>query len=334
MNYYCYIFFIPIIIISNLMVFILSSWFSMWMIMEINMISFISLLIFDKNIKKESFINYFLIQTLNSYLFLMMSLLLEYNISKDIIMMFMNLSMINKMGVPPFYYWYLKIMNNMNWINIYLISTMQKIIPLVILSNLLNYKFSMLFNLFIMLLSSIYSSMKGLSQSNLKFIFCYSSIIQMSWIIILMIFNEMMSMNYFVIYSMISLSLCLTFNKYNINNINNMKLLKFNNIIIYYMMNFNIFSLASIPPFFGFLMKLIVTKELFISLPLIIFILLIMSSLISMFFYLRMLFLNIMINSFSKKNNYKFINYSNSYNYKIMMLLWMMMVLLLLMELV
>nr|UVN15299.1 NADH dehydrogenase subunit 2 [Nasonia longicornis] len=334
MNYYCYIFFIPIIMISNLMVFISSSWFSMWMIMEINMISFISLLIFDKNIKKEMFMNYFLVQTFNSYLFLMMNLLLEYNLSKDIFLMLMNLSMINKMGIPPFYFWYLKIMNNMNWINIYLMSTVQKIIPLIIMSNLLNYKFSMLFNLLIMLLSSIYSSIKGMSQSNLKFIFCYSSIIQISWITILLIFNEMMSMNYFIIYSMISLSLCMMFNKYNINHLINMKMLKFNNIIIYYLMNFNIFSLASIPPFFGFLMKLIVMKELFISLPMIIFIMLIMSSLISMFFYLRLLFFNIMINSFSKKINFKFINYNNSYNYKIMLLLWMMMLLFLVMELI
>nr|YP_010480561.1 NADH dehydrogenase subunit 2 [Nasonia vitripennis]UVN15286.1 NADH dehydrogenase subunit 2 [Nasonia vitripennis] len=334
MNYYCYIFFIPMVVLTNMLMFILPSWFSMWMVMEINMISFISLIIFDKNIKKESFMNYFLIQTINSYIFLMMSLMLEYNISNDIMFMLMNFSMINKLGLPPFYFWYLKIMGNMNWINIFLMSTMQKIIPMIIISNLLNYKFSVPFNLIIMLISSMYSSIKGLSQSNLKLIFCYSSIIQISWMIIMLIFSEMMSISYFIIYFIISLSLCLIFNNYNMNNMIDMQMMKFNNIITYYMMNFSIFSLASIPPFLGFMMKLIAIKELSNLLSMTTLIIMIISSLISMFFYLRMLFLNIMINAFSKKINYKFINYNNFYNYKIMTMLWMMMVMLMLMELI
>nr|YP_010480548.1 NADH dehydrogenase subunit 2 [Trichomalopsis sarcophagae]UVN15273.1 NADH dehydrogenase subunit 2 [Trichomalopsis sarcophagae] len=332
MNYYCYVFIIPILMISNLMIFISSSWISMWMIMEINLISFISLIIFDKNMNKELYINYFLIQTFNSYLFLMASLLLEYNFIQNIITL-MVLSMINKMGFPPFYYWYLKIMNNMNWINIFLMSTVQKIIPLIILSNMMNNKFSMLFTMIIMMFTSIYSSIKGLSQMNLKFIYCYSSMIQMSWVIILMIFNEMMMMNYLLIYFIISLSMCMVFNNYNINNLINISMLKFNNIIIYYFMNFSIFSLASIPPMFGFMMKLMLMKELFNLLPVLMLIIMIMGSLISMFFYLRLLFMNIMVNSFSNKINYKFINYNNNYNFKILFMLWMMMVLLMSMEL-
>nr|YP_009526478.1 NADH dehydrogenase subunit 2 [Pteromalus puparum]AYM35238.1 NADH dehydrogenase subunit 2 [Pteromalus puparum] len=332
MNYYCYIFFLPMLMVTNLMMFISTSWFSMWMIMEINMISFISLIIFDKNIKSEMFMNYFLVQTLNSYFFLFSSILINYINMVELMLLMMNLSMLNKLGMPPFYMWYLKIMKNLNWMNVLILSIFQKIIPLLILNNVLMYKFSMIFNLVLMMLSGLYSSIKGLSQSNLKIIFCYSSIVQMGWIIIMLIFSEMMCINYFMIYTFIMINLIMLLSNYNINNLNNMQLIKLNNKINYYLMNMCIFSLASMPPFFGFMMKLIVIKTMYYYLPMIMLLMLIMNSLISMFFYFRLLFNNIMINSMSNKLNYKFINQINKYNYKILLFSWLSIILLMMYE--
>ncbi|UAT98642.1 NADH dehydrogenase subunit 2 (mitochondrion) [Muscidifurax raptorellus] len=333
LNYYSYILFIPMLIISNFLMLITNSFFSMWMIMEINLISFICLMIYDKNLKMNNLINYFLIQVYNSYMFLLSMILMNYNLMDSMIYL-MNLSMLIKMGSPPFYMWYLKLLNNLNWMNIFFLSTLQKIIPLIILKNILVMEMSMIMNLIIMILASMYSSFKGLNELNIKNIFCYSSIIQMSWIMILMMFNEIFCMLYLLIYTLIMLNLCISFNNMNINNIMYMYIIKLNNKFNYYMMNMSIISLAAIPPMFGFLMKLgsIQIMNYYLSFSVMMF--LIFNSLISMNFYLRIMFNNLLFNTQSIKLNFKFINYAINKDYKNLMLLFMLFTLLMMYEMI
>nr|QVT11030.1 NADH dehydrogenase subunit 2 [Muscidifurax sinesensilla] len=331
--YYSYILFIPMILVTNLLMFITNSMFSMWMIMEINLISFISLLICDKNMKTENLINYFLVQVFNSYLFLLSMILMNYSMMDKMIYL-MNLSMLVKMGIPPFYMWYLKLINNLNWMNIFFLSTIQKLIPLIILKNILITEFSMFINLMIIILSSIYSAIKGLNEINIKNIFCYSSIIQMSWVISLLMFNEMFSMLYLVIYSIIMMNLCYNFNNLNLNNYMCMYLIKLNNKFNYYMMNMSIISLAAIPPMFGFLMKFSSIQILENYLSFMVLMIMVMNSLISMNFYLRIIFNNMIFNSKTIKLNIKFINFIINKDYKNIMLLFMMFFLLMMYEMI
>nr|YP_010180063.1 NADH dehydrogenase subunit 2 [Anisopteromalus calandrae]QUX32909.1 NADH dehydrogenase subunit 2 [Anisopteromalus calandrae] len=323
MNYYSYILFIPMMIISTIMIFFTSSWFSMWMIMEINMISFISLLTFEKSPKNEMLMNYYLVQTFNSFVFLLSMIFIHFTQFNEILIILMNLVMLTKLGMPPFYMWYLKMMININWINILLMSTIQKIIPLIIINYIMIFKFSIYMNLLLMMLSSMFCSIKGLNQNILKIIMTYSSIIQMTWIITIMLFNETISILYFIIYSTISINLLILFNQFNLLNIINIYLIKFNNKKMFYLMLFSIFSLAGLPPFLGFMMKLISLKLLFSLIPLSTLFIMIMASLISMYFYLQLIFNNIMINSLGYKINYKFINYKYSMNIKLILLNWL-----------
>nr|QVT11017.1 NADH dehydrogenase subunit 2 [Muscidifurax similadanacus] len=332
LNYYSYILFIPMLLITNFLIFITNSLFSMWLIMEINLISFICLLVYDKNIKTENLINYFLVQVFNSYLFLLSMILMNYNLMNMMIYL-MNLSMLIKMGSPPFYMWYLKLLNELNWMNIFFLSTIQKIIPLIILKNIMIMEVSLFLNLIIMIFSMIYSSIKGLNMVNIKNIFCYSSIIQMSWIVILLMFNEMFSMLYLLIYLIIMLNLCMNFNLMNVNNLLYMYMYKLNNKFNYYMMNLSIISLAAMPPMFGFLMKLSSVQIMNSYLSFFVLMLMILSSLVSMNFYLRIMFNNMIFNSSSMKLNLKFINLIMNKDYKNLMVLFMMLLMLMMYEL-
>nr|AEG25319.1 NADH dehydrogenase subunit 2 [Philotrypesis pilosa] len=321
------------LILLNLIITLTNSWFSMWMIMEINMICFISFIFFDKHIKKEIIMNYFLIQTFNSYLFLLSMIMMNYS-NLDNFIYLMYLSMFTKLGIPPFYQWYLKMMNNLNWMNIFILSIMQKYIPLFILSVLVKHNKMLLLHILLLLTSSLYSSIKGINLINLKISMSHSSIIQMNWIISNMMISEMNWIIYFEIYIIIMLIVCMIFYNYEIYYLNQLYLLKFNSKMKYYMLNFCFFSLASLPPMYGFLMKLSALQILYYYFSYLFIYLLILSSLISMFFYLRLLFNPIMFNFNSIKLNWLNFNYKNKNNYKIFILIWFNLIMMLIYEMV
>nr|WPS67084.1 NADH dehydrogenase subunit 2 [Hyssopus sp. 1 HHL-2023a] len=339
LSYYCYVLFLPLLLISSLIIFISSSWISMWMIMEINLISFICLMIFDKNLKMNMSFNYFLIQSMNSYLFLIGSIFLNFNSYYIFMMMLfiMNFSMLMKLSIFPFHMWYINIMKSMNWMNIMLMSTTQKIIPLFCLNNIINIMNNNMFmfymNMFIILISSFFSTLMGMMQNLLKILMSYSSMIHMSWIIMLMFFNEMMMMNYFIIYSIISFSMYFMFYKFNINNLLDLNFLKFNKNYYYYFFMTMMMCMAGSPPLFGFMMKWISIQSMYTMSFFYIFILII-NSLMSMYFYYQIMFSSLMNNMMSMKMNFKKMNYYNNMNFKMILMNWFLVILLIIYEII
>nr|QVT11056.1 NADH dehydrogenase subunit 2 [Pachycrepoideus vindemmiae] len=331
LNYYYYIMFFPIMLLSNLMMLISNSWFSMWMIMEINLISFICLIMFDKMMKLENLMNYFLFQVLNSYMYFFFMILMNF-ISIDLNNLFIIILMLNKLGFPPFIQWYLKILLNMNWMNLFIMMTFQKIIPLIIINNsmIMDYSYIKML-IFLLLIYMFYSSIMGMNQSNIKIILGYSSIIQMSWIIILMNFNESYSLNYYIIYFFIMMSVIYIFYKYNMNNL---ILSMMNNTKFNYLFMFSIMSLASLPPFFGFLMKWMSIQLLFNKISLFFLIIMIYISLLSMMFYLRILHLIMLYYSIYLKLSFKDLNFNHKNNYMIIFMNWFMIFMLLMYEMI
>ena len=102
---------------------------------------FIILLIFDKKLSKDCSIIYTLIQGLNSYIFIFRILIIFNNNNFNyyrIFIFLINLRLIIKLGIPPFFIWYIKIIKYINWKNIYILSIIQKIIPLYTLNLIFN----------------------------------------------------------------------------------------------------------------------------------------------------------------------------------------------------
>nr|YP_010580156.1 NADH dehydrogenase subunit 2 [Trichogramma cacaeciae]UZS90457.1 NADH dehydrogenase subunit 2 [Trichogramma cacaeciae] len=333
MNYYIYILFFPMMLISNFMIFLSNTWITNWMIMEINLISFIMMMIFDKNMKNELLMNYFLLQTFNSYIFLFSSLLMNYMNMMFFFIFLMNLAMLTKLGIPPFYIWYLKIMMNLNWLNLLFMSTIQKIIPMLIFMMLItfNNKYLFFFNVWMILFFMFIISILGLNQINMKLILAYSSMIQISWMMILSYLNELIFFNYFLIYFIISINLIFMFYKMNFLNLNQLSILKFNNKYVYVLLMMLMMSLSSIPPMFGFLMKWISIDLMSKNLLFFMILMMIFNSLISMFFYIRIMFYSLVMNFYSMKMNFKFLNFKNYMNNNFLMN-WFMFVMLMIYE--
>nr|ASN66002.1 NADH dehydrogenase subunit 2 [Scarites buparius] len=277
-----------------------STWLGTWMGLEINLLSFIPLLKGKSNpYTSESSIKYFLVQALAStiFLFSILMIMMTNNLISDAIslnmfmMMTINSSLLLKMGAAPFHFWFPEIIEGMNWMNCLLLMTWQKIAPMMILSytmKLSNYI------VFIIIISTMVGSIGGLNQTSLRKIMAYSSINHLGWMISAFLNNEMIWIIYFIIYSIISLTLISLLNSFDIYYLKQMFLLMNKNILVKFILLLNLLSLGGLPPFLGFLPKWMIIQFLSTNyMYLLVF--MIMMTLITLFFYLRITYSSLIL---------------------------------------
>nr|ARH54507.1 NADH dehydrogenase subunit 2 [Nosodendron fasciculare] len=310
--------FILTMIISTLISISSNSWMGMWMGMEINLLSIIPLMNNSKNIlATEASIKYFITQALASTILLFAVIIMSMNLDfqfKDMSMtLIINSSLLTKMGMAPFHFWFPEVMQGMNWTNSLILLTWQKITPMTIIMYNMKY---MQFFMIIIIISMIISSIMSMNQTSLRKILTYSSINHMSWMISSIFFIESNWTLYFSVYSLITTMIIMMFKYLNvyymkqlINSLNNNPFLK-----IMFILNF--LSLSGLPPFLGFLPKWIAIQALVFNDMNFIIMNMVILTLIMMFIYLRMSFSTMMI--LTNKLNY---NYFNKWNNSMIMML-------------
>nr|QRW36267.1 NADH dehydrogenase subunit 2 [Deronectes moestus] len=294
------------------------SWMGVWMGLEINLLSFIPLISSKNNsYSSESSIKYFLVQTMASSIFLLTIIMIMMKnkmlsdtfIINEMMFIMLNSTILMKLGAAPFHFWLPEILNKMNWMNSMILLTWQKIAPMIILSYTIK---SNMFLYMIIIMCTFIGSIGGLNQINLQKIMAYSSINHMGWMLSTFLINEMMWIMYFSIYSFISSTIILIFNKYNLFFLKQMYLMTNNNYMMKFFINLNMLSLGGLPPFLGFLPKWLIIQNLSIDyFPMTMF--MIMMTLITLFFYLRINYSSMMMNNnemnFNQLMNMK--NYNN-----------------------
>nr|APX40824.1 NADH dehydrogenase subunit 2 [Phaedon tumidulus] len=274
------------------------SWFSMWIGLEINLLSIIPLLKSPKSLyPTEAILKYFITQALASTI-LMFSIITNLNLEiilsspNSWMMMMMNSALLTKMGAAPFHAWFPEVMEGLNWMNSFIMLTWQKIAPMILFS----YNLSMTsFISFIIITSAIISGILGCNQTSLRKIMAYSSINHISWMLASMMSMKSMWILYFSIYSIISSNIIIIFKYLNTFTLKQLFLSLTSNKLIKFFFTMNFLSLAGLPPFLGFFPKWLVVNKLiqnnFFSLSFI----LIIFTLVTMFFYLRITFPSITI---------------------------------------
>nr|QUB07124.1 NADH dehydrogenase subunit 2 [Chrysochus chinensis] len=292
MKYYKIMFFMSMIM-GTLITVSSYSWLSMWLGLEINLMSIIPLLTNYKNqFASESALKYFITQALASTIFLFSVLLLMKKTEQisfkvnNAIMTIMYSSIFLKMGAAPFHMWFPEVLEGLSWLNCLIMLTWQKIAPMIVIMN--NFMFNMFF-MTIIVISLIFSSILGMNQISMRKIMAYSSINHIAWMLSSMFHSKIIWMIYFIIYSLITTSIIIILKKFKILFISQISFSK-NNKLSNLILSANIFSLAGLPPFLGFFPKwltinyLIMEKNYFLSLSLVMF------TLISIYFYLRLTF--------------------------------------------
>nr|QLY90110.1 NADH dehydrogenase subunit 2 [Micromorphus albipes] len=305
--------FLIILMTGSLMAISANSWMMAWMGLEINLLSFIPLMNEINNLKSsESSLKYFLIQALASSI-LMFSIILSYMktnmlFSLEFLNEYPNMMIISalilKCGAAPFHFWFPEVMEGLTWTNAMMLMTWQKLAPLVLISYTPN--MSMLLSFII--LSTMIGALGGLNQTSMRKIMAFSSINHLGWILSAMYVNEKLWILYFMIYSFISINVAMMFNMYKLFHFNQLfSVMKFNsNLKIISMMN--LLSLGGLPPFLGFIPKWLIIQELSCKMQMITIFIMIMMTLITLFFYMRMTFSALMLNysqPILMNNNYK-----------------------------
>nr|QRW36254.1 NADH dehydrogenase subunit 2 [Deronectes hispanicus] len=297
------------------------SWMGTWMGLEINLLSFIPLISSKNNsYSSESSIKYFIVQAIASSIFLltMILIIMKNKMTTDIfiinktLFMMLNSTIMMKLGAAPFHFWFPEILEKLNWINSMILMTWQKIAPLIILSYTIKYNS---FLLIIIIMCTLIGSIGGLNQINLQKMMAYSSINHIGWMLSTFLINEIMWIMYFLIYSFISSTIILFFNKYNLFLLKQMYLMTNNNYMMKFFMNLNLLSLGGLPPFLGFLPKWLIIQNLSINyFSLTLF--MIMMTLITLFFYLRISYSSMMMNN--NEMNFNMMMNKKNFNNKIM----------------
>nr|YP_010572768.1 NADH dehydrogenase subunit 2 [Ochlerotatus caspius]UZH36826.1 NADH dehydrogenase subunit 2 [Ochlerotatus caspius] len=308
--------FLIMLISGSLITISSNSWLGAWMGLEINLLSFIPLMNEGKKnlMTSESSLKYFLTQAFASsiLLFAIILMMLFFNNNWMMNNNFNDLLILStlllKSGAAPFHFWFPGVMEGLSWINSLILMTWQKIAPLMLISYNMNYNFFLIS----IILSMIIGALGGLNQTSLRKLMAFSSINHLGWMLMAMMNNELLWFTYFLLYSILSMSIVLMFN--------NFKLFHFNQLFNFSMMNpsikffmfLNLLSLGGLPPFLGFLPKWLVIQNLVEMNQIFLLFIAVCLTLITLYYYLRMSYSIYMLNY--NKNSWMLMNSYNNKN--------------------
>nr|QID04132.1 NADH dehydrogenase subunit 2 [Dacus ciliatus] len=298
-----------------------NTWLGAWMGLEINLLAFIPLMNNNNLMSTEASLKYFLTQALASAVLLfavMMKYLNNFPINQENFLhndLIILSSLLMKSGAAPFHFWFPNVMEGLSWMNALILMTWQKIAPLMLISYITQNNFIFM----IIILSSIIGALGGLNQTSLRKLMAFSSINHLGWMLAAMQANESMWMIYFCFYSFLSFSLIFMLNNFKMFHINQLFNSFFNSKTLKFMLFLNLLSLGGLPPFIGFLPKWLVIQLLILKHQYILMTILTITTLITLFFYLRICFAAFMLNYF--ENNWIINMAINNSSFKIMLIL-------------
>jgi len=259
-----------------------NSIFTLWVSLEFNILRFLPI-IASRNISLlENPIKYFLVQRWASTIFLIGNFL-SFILWSDIIYLSL-IRVLLKLGAAPLHSWFISILKTCDLWVLLLMSTAQKIIPLIIFR-----WFSSSFSLviFSIFTSSLVVLFRIPGSVSINKILALSSLGNLLWLIVSSQMSIKLIMLFMIIYYLIivAIFLSLKFNKLNIFvQLNAIKVRDKINLI------FNFISLGGLPPFLGFIGKLIILKRIYIYSRTWIRLLLVLVSVLILYYYLSRLF--------------------------------------------
>nr|QYK91719.1 NADH dehydrogenase subunit 2 [Lymantria sinica] len=294
-------FFFFMLIFSTFIAISSNSWFGCWIGLEINLLSFIPLISNTNNLlSTEAALKYFLTQAIASINFLfsiLMKMSFMNNFETNFILSIMiNSTMLMKMGSTPFHFWFPNIVEGLSWFNNFILMSWQKITPMIILSYYINKNFIII----VVMMNVVIGALGGLNQTSLRKLMAFSSINNLGWMLMSIMISENLWLFFFIIYSFMISIMCLLFNLMNLFFINqlfisNMKpMIKINLLI-------NFLSLGGLPPFIGFFPKWIIINFLINNHFYLLTLIMIIMSLIVLFYYIKITYSSLMFNYFKMK---------------------------------
>nr|YP_009434655.1 NADH dehydrogenase subunit 2 [Tectus pyramis]ATF29387.1 NADH dehydrogenase subunit 2 [Tectus pyramis] len=280
-------------------------WLMIWVGLEINLMGFIPILVYRGITQEsESGMKYFIVQAVGSGMVMAGSLYsfksaLSWEILQDggylLGLSVLVAGLMMKLGSFPFHFWLPSVMAGMSWFGCLILTTWQKVAPMLLISALMHMWFigSVWGKIMIIFasLGSLVGGVGGLNQTQLRALLAYSSIGHIGWMLFSSLINESVLKVYFLIYFIISVCVFMVLWWFEKSNYLQLSSLSVGSSKIFQVcLIFMLLSLGGMPPFLGFVGKwLAIWSCCELQVPFSVSFLL-MGSLISLFYYLSLLF--------------------------------------------
>ena len=271
------------------------TWFSAWVGLELNLLSFIPIIAIKSNsYSSEASLKYFLIQALGSATIIASASLIS------ILPLNCNLliesSLLLKIGAAPFHFWFPQVIEGLDWISTILLITVQKLAPIVLISYTLTETINQNYLMLFALISRLTGAIRGINQTILRKILAFSSINHISWILLSISLRELYWLYYFIFYCFISSSIAILFffqQAFHISHLSSTPMPSLIKLLTF----ISLLSLGGLPPFIGFFPKWLIIQQLTSQLQFLPLAIILFAALITLYYYLRLIISSLTIQS-------------------------------------
>nr|YP_009512910.1 NADH dehydrogenase subunit 2 [Ambystoma talpoideum]AXK15318.1 NADH dehydrogenase subunit 2 [Ambystoma talpoideum] len=271
-------------------------WFLAWMGLELNTLAIIPLMSKTHHPRAtEAATKYFLIQALASALILFSSTTNAWfmgeweitNVSHPMSSTLLTIALAMKLGIAPFHFWLPDVLQGSNLFTCLILSTWQKIAPITLLIQI-NMQLNTNLLIIMATMSTIIGGWGGLNQTQLRKIMAYSSIAHLGWMMLVLSFMPTLTTLNLIIYMMMTTTMFIMLMNLLSTTMNKMAMSWLKNPTTAALMMITLMSLGGLPPMTGFMPKWLIIQELTKQNMIAVMTIIALSSLLNLFFYLRM----------------------------------------------
>nr|BCO16465.1 NADH dehydrogenase subunit 2 [Sphaerodactylus elegans] len=286
-------------------------WLLAWLGLEINTLAMIPLIAKPHHPRAtEAATKYFLIQAIAAALILFSSIINAWhtghwtimNTSSPIATTTLTIALAMKLGLAPTHLWYPEVIQGSMMTTAMVLSTWQKLAPLALMYMTMQ-QLSPTVMLTIGLLSALVGGWSGLNQTQLRKIMAFSSIAHMGWLLTAMTLSHHLTTLTLTTYMIMTTALFTMLSNTLIKTLTDLGTTWTKTPVVLSMTMLAVMSLGGLPPLSGFMPKWLIAKELVTNTLLPIATTLILASLPSLFFYLRLAYFTTLTTPPNNTNN-------------------------------
>nr|YP_009700157.1 NADH dehydrogenase subunit 2 [Ophiura sarsii]QEP94709.1 NADH dehydrogenase subunit 2 [Ophiura sarsii]QHT54206.1 NADH dehydrogenase subunit 2 [Ophiura sarsii]QYF07892.1 NADH dehydrogenase subunit 2 [Ophiura sarsii] len=289
-------FFIVTILVSISGCWLASNWIVIWLWVELNSLALIPILSLNTTPRSiEATSKYFLFQAMGSAILLLGILFRTYstgNLSivgtyNDFELLLLGFALTMKMGIFPNHFWFIDVMQGLNFMGGFFVAIVSKIIPvylIIIISNQSSKNILLLIGISSVLIGSIF----GVQQTQLRKLIALSSVAHLGWMIIFFTTsgNSWLGAILFISYLVMVMPLFWIGNIFSLEHLT--KTINLNtNSALTTTLCLTILSMAGFPPLLGFFYKWLMFFNVTQTNSFFVVSVLIIASLFSLYFYIQ-----------------------------------------------
>nr|ABX46749.1 NADH dehydrogenase subunit 2 [Batrachoseps gavilanensis] len=271
-------------------------WFLAWVGLELNTLAMVPLMSKMQHPRAtEAATKYFLTQATASALLMFAAATNAWYTGEWTIMnmqttassLMLMIALMIKLAVAPFHLWLPDVIQGLDLMTCLILSTWQKLAPFALLVQI-NSELDSTLMTFMGVLSIIVGGWGGLNQPQIRKMMAYSSIAHLGWMIIVLTYSNSLMMLNLSVYLIMTSSMFLMMMNLTSTNINKAAISWTKNMPLMSMMMIVLMSLGGLPPTSGFLPKWLILEEIVKQNMTFIATIAALSTMLSLFFYLRL----------------------------------------------